>query len=291
MLGGNDRFGTCGPTYVANSAVLTWHYLLGEDITVTDEQIWDLYRRSGNPDFDPEAQPDANGNVPGDGGVDMTVMLSELVKNGIAITHADGRVERVKPLCFAAHDTGIDTVRAVTSIFGADGFGLDLSVAQQAQTRKGVWDYVAGAREWGGHATLGGAYTSDTAAGHADETNVTWQLKVGMTDAFIAHQLAEGYAVVWEPLWDHPAFQAGIDQAALAADFTEFTGRQFPVPVPPQPAPDPAPVPVPQTDPDLTDFARAIPARWPSAPHTGENKRAAHAVAALLEAKGLHASG
>lgn len=224
VLGANNRFGTAGPAYVANSAVLTWHWLMGEDIAVADDAVVDLYRRGGNPDFD---EPTGDG----DGGVDMTVMLSALVSGGITITHADGTTETVKPLCFAAHDTSIDTVRAVTSIFGADGFGLDLADAQQAQTDAGLWDYVADSAQWGGHATLGGLYARQ-AADPRDGVTISWQLPVGITDAFIAYQLAEAYVIVWEPVWDHPAFRHGVDRTALAADYQACTGRPFPKPVP-----------------------------------------------------------
>lgn len=239
VLGGNDRYGTCGPVSVANSAVLTWHWLLGADITVSDAQIFDLYRRSGNPSFNP-----ATGA--GDNGVDMTVMLAELVRNGVGITHPDGTAEIVKPVCFASHPTDPQTVQAVTSIFGFDLFGMDLKVAQQAQTAAGLWDYVARSSEWGGHATCGGAYTGSAAARTADEKLITWAQVVGTTDAFLTRQLQEGYVVVWPALWAHPAFQAGVDQAALAAAYTASTGRPFPLPVTPPPVtppsgnPDPA---------------------------------------------------
>jgi hypothetical protein len=287
MPGGNFTYGTCGPTSVANHAVLTWRYLLGEDITVTDAQVYDLYRRSGNPGFDP-----ATGA--GDNGVDMSVMLAELVRNGIGITHADGTTETVKPLCFAAHAADTETVHAVTAIFGASLFGLDLDVAQQGQT---VWDYRAGSPAWGGHATCAGSYTSASGAGQVDESNVTWAKVVGTTDLFIRHQLAEAYIPVWPALWDHPAFTAGVDRAALAADYTACTGRPFPLPVPPPepaPPPPPAPEPPPAPDPDVihvdaadTALAAAIPAGWAAARHTGKNAKAAKAVAAWLAAKGL----
>jgi hypothetical protein len=292
MLGQNDNFGTCGPTYVANSAVLTWHWLKGEDITVADDAIFDLYRRSGNPDFNP-----ATGA--GDNGVDMTVMLSALVSGGIEITHADGTTEMVKPLAFAQHATDIDTVRAVTAIFGCDGFGLDLETAQQAQTSRGLWDYQQSG-VWGGHATLGGAYTGSAAAHTRDEALVTWAEVVGTTDQFIAHQLSEAYVVVWEPLWDHPAFQQGVDQAALAADYQEVTGRPFPAPVspappapaPPQPTPPPAPTPVPggiRIDTADQALDQAIPTAWLHGHHIGEVNRVVGAIRTWRDAKGFPA--
>jgi hypothetical protein len=280
MGGGNDRFGTCGPTDVANSAVLTYWYLLGEQVTVTDDDVFDLYRRSGNPDFDP-----ATGA--GDGGVDMTVMFSALVKGGITITRASGARELVRPYCFAAHPVDIDTVRAVTSIFGCSHLAVDLDLAQQSQTGAGLWDYVARSPGWGGHAVPGGAYTSSAAARTADETVLTWQARVGTTDAFIARQLSEAYVVVWPVLWDHPAFQAGVDRAALAAAYTAETGRPFPVPVPPPPPPPPpAPGDV-HVDAADRALAAALPAGWPAARHTGHNLAAARAVEEWLLAKHL----
>ncbi len=226
----NFHFGTCGPVSVVNSAIQTWKYLLGEDIAASDQAIYDLYTRSGNPDFDPATGAD-------DFGVDMTVMLSALVKGGIMVQRASGQTEIVKPLCFAATPTAIDDVRAVTSIFGGALLAVTLQQAQQAQTGAGLWDYSL-SPQWGGHAVLGGSYSSDMAAHHADEKVVTWMRPVGTTDDFMAHQLDEAYVVVWEPLWDHPAFQDGVDRAQLAADFAAETGRPFPFPAP-LPLPDP----------------------------------------------------
>lgn len=241
MLGGNDRFGTCGPTYVANLVVLTWKYLLGLDVTVSDEAVFDLYRRSGNPNFDPQTDADDNGVV-------MQDMLDALLKGGIEITHADGSTEVVKPLAFAAVDhTSLDEIRAATSIIGAVGFGVDLETAQQAQTDAGLWDYRRSS-EWGGHAVMGGAYTSSAVLHTPDETVITWQEPVGTTDAFLEHQLEECWVVIWPAHLQHPDFQAGVDLAALAADYRALTGRDFPA----APPPGPGPAPVPPQPPSVT---------------------------------------
>jgi len=279
----------CGPTSVANHAVMTWKYLLNEDITVTDDAIFALYRASGNPGFDP-----ATGA--GDGGVDMTVMLSALLKNGLAVTHGDGSTEVIRPVCFAAHSADISTVRAVTAIMGGSPFGVDLDVAQQAQTgaHPPLWDYQAGSGEWGGHAIMAGSYTSSAAAHTADESVITWAEKCGTTDAFLAAQLAECYALIWQPLWDDDTFSAGIDKAALAADYEAVTGRKFPLPVPAPapapapPAPPPAPVPPGGGGADAADTALwAEVHHWTTAGHMGANRHAAAAVRRWARAKGL----
>jgi len=275
VLGGNDRFGTCGPTSVANDAVQSWRYLLGEDVTVADADVFDLYRRSGNPGFDP-----ATGD--GDDGVDMTVMLDALVSGGITVTHADGKREVVKPLCYAKFNPqNPDLVRAVVSIFGGSLFGVDLEQAQQAQTEAGLWD-SSQSPEWGGHAILGGGYTSQKTG--RDVLVVTWAEVIGTTDAFMLHQLQEAFVLVWPALWTHPVFQAGVDQAALAADYQAATGRPFPVIVPPSPVPPPSPSPGrDQYDVRLWNAT----AQWAGMHHVGGNRKAAAAVEEWASEKGL----
>jgi hypothetical protein len=271
----------CGPTSIANLAVLTWKALLGEDITVSDSAVFALYRASGNPDFDPTTGA-------GDNGVDMTVMLDALMKVGLDITHADGTVENVKPVVYGKVPQAVDDIRAVCSIMGGAILAADLELTQQAQTDAGLWDYQA-APEWGGHAFMCGRYTSDVIAHHADLGDVTWAMVVGATDTFVAHQVQEDYAVVFPPLYSHPAFQAGVDQAALAADFLTLTGHPLPLPAPPLPAP-PAPVPpepvppppipppdIDQAEQDLADALTALTGRhdvpWVDAHHATHELR------------------
>lgn len=231
VLGGNNRYGTCGPTSIANFVVMVWKYCMGEDISVSDDAVFDLYRRSGNPNFDKNTGADDNG-------VDMTVCFNALLKGGLVITHADGTDERVYPICYARIATDMPTQRAVTSIMGGVIWGVDLQVAQQSQL---VWDYQPSAG-WGGHAIMGGAYTSDARPKATDETVISWEEEFGTTDAFTHYQLGESYLPIFRPQWDHPAFQEGVDQAALVAAYETVTGRKFPIPTdPPQPPLPPQP--------------------------------------------------
>lgn len=226
---GNDRFGVCGPTWIANSRRLVTAVALGEMIPPTQEDVFDLYRRSGNPQFDPANPWDDNG-------VYLQVMLDALLKDGIG---------GVQPLCFAQVDvTNDDELEAAVSIFGGVGWGVDLQVAQQPQTDLGLWDYEAGSGEWGGHAVLDGAYRFDR------QKVVTWQELVETTDAFRRHQLQEAWVIVWRENYTHPAFQAGINVDLLSAAYQNLTGQPFPAtdpvgPVDPAPVPDPAPEPLP----------------------------------------------
>lgn len=230
ILGGNDKFGTCGPTSLANHLLLVSTWLADAPITVTDNDVYDLYRRSGNPQFNPTTGADDNG-------VDMTVMLSAAVKGGIG---------GYKPLAFAAVNGSDPTeVRTAGAIFGGTLWGVDLDVAQQQQTNtKAAWDYVSGSRDWGGHAIMAAARYSEFTNTILDRTGlISWILELDATDLFMSRQLQERYIVIWPWHLGTKAFQENIDLTALAADYQALTGRPFPA-VTPTPTP-PAPTPVP----------------------------------------------
>lgn len=222
-LGANDQFGTCGPTSVANMRRQIVTYLAGIDSPFPGlNDVFDLYRRSGNPNFNPATGEDDNG-------VDMQTMLEALLKGGIG---------GVRPLAFAKVDVHqIDELRAAIAIFGGLLYGVDLQVSQQAQTDSKLWDWKRSG-EWGGHAVLAGRYTGS--AGGDDIGVVTWAEIVGTTDAFEAHQLEEAWLVIWPEHFGSKAFQEGVDKAKLAAVYQALTGRPLPVP-PPGPAPGPNP--------------------------------------------------
>ena len=224
----NDKYGDCGPTSVANYIKLVTKALTGVEVSVSQDDVFDLYRRSGNPGFDPATDADDNG-------VDMQTMLEALAKGGIGGGH--------KPVAFAKVDpSNLDEVRAAIAIFGGVLWGVTLDIAQQVQTDEGgPWDYQRSSI-WGGHAVVAGAYTS--APSGTDVSVVTWGEVLGVTDRFMAHQLGECWVVVMQEHLDHPAFQQGVDVAQLAADYEALTGRPFPVqPTPEPPAPGPQPVP------------------------------------------------
>lgn len=221
----NDRYGVCGPTSVANSRALVTRYLVGAEHMPTLDDVYSLYRRSGNPNFDPATGADDNGVI-------MADMLSAVLSGGIG---------GMKGIAYAAVNTSnLDEVRAAIDIFGFLLLGVDLETAQQAQTDAGMWDYRPSG-QWGGHAVLAGSYTS--AAYGADIDVITWARRVGTTDAFWTHgQVPEAYVLIWPEHLGTAAFQEGVDLGALARAYEVLTGRQFPavpVPVPPPPAPAP----------------------------------------------------
>lgn len=223
----NDVFGICGPTSAANSRKLTTLYCTGTEVSPSQDEVNDLYRRSGNPGFTGDV------NNPGDdNGVDMQEMCEAMMSGGLA---------GVKPLAFAKVDVGdLMTLNAGIDAFGFVLYGATLETAQQTQTDSRLWDYSKSAI-WGGHATLGGRYQE---AGSNDRHGlITWAEVVDMTDSFMRYQLEEAWAVIWPEIWDHPNFDAMVDKQKFANAYQQITGKPFPVDVPPTPAPQPLPTP------------------------------------------------
>lgn len=230
----NDRYSDCGPASVANSRKLVTRALTGVEHSPTLDDVFALYRASGNPDFDPDTGA-------GDNGVDMATMLSAVRHVGIG---------GVRSLAEAKVDvTDLNEVRAALAIFGFLLLGVDLEVAQETQTDTRLWDYRR-TPDWGGHAVLAGAYTSQPSG--ADVKVVTWAEVVGLTDVFWRRQVSEAWVCIWPEAVGSAQFQQGIDTAALNADYEALTGAPGPFPTTP-----PQPHPVPAVSPDEA-FARQL---------------------------------
>lgn len=276
IVGANDRFGTCGPVSVANFALLVSTVLGNAPFRATDDEVFDLYRRSGNPNFDGQTR-NPDGSYVDDNGVDMTVMLSELVKGGIG----EGS-RNVKALAFGRLDAySTAEMWAAAAVFGGGLIGADLDRAQGDQFDAGTpWDYASGSPDWGGHAMLAASRYTDAAGTLADRTSlVTWGQLTDCTDAFICRQVPEVYAVIWPWHLKDAGFLAGVDMAGVAAEFEVLTGRPFPAQVPVSPAPNAA------VD-ALSDFPWPNVEPWRTSPHIW--RRATAAAKALTDWKAQH---
>jgi hypothetical protein len=99
----NDKYGICGPTMVGNARKQVTKYLTAAEVSPPQADVDDLYRRSGNPGYDPAHGVDGNGVVLAD-------MLSEVHKNGIG---------GIKAVAYAAVDVSNEAeVQAAIDIFG-----------------------------------------------------------------------------------------------------------------------------------------------------------------------------
>jgi hypothetical protein len=224
--GQNYRYGTCGPTSVANlRRLLTTAFNLNTPVPTTQD-VFDLYKRSGNPNFNPDlSESDPNQQ---DNGVDMQTMLEAL--------HAGG-IGGIKPIAFAKiapDDTA--TLEAAIALFGGVLLGLSLDTAQQGQK---VWDHVTGATPWGGHAVLAGKYSQNSGADQIDI--ITWAKDQPVTRGFIQSQEDEAWVVIWPEMLESEFFLQGVDLKALADAYKALTGSELPTAVQPAVVPVPAP--------------------------------------------------
>lgn len=216
----NDRFGDCGPTSVDNHRRVTTRALLGVEEAATLDAVFDLYRRSGNPNFDPATGADDNG-------VTMPALLGAARAGGLGGQKlvAYGKL----------HDLSTESIAAAIALFGGVLFAVDLQAAQQTQT---VWDY-SNSGEWGGHAVVAAAY--DLTTGFIDVGS--WAERIPTTAAFRENQLWEAWVPIWPETIGSHRFQANVDVDGLAEQFKSLTGGELPIPVAPPPAPVPSPVP------------------------------------------------
>ena len=107
------------------------------------------------------------------------------------------------------------------------------------------FDYDPSSPVDGGHSVITAGYGAPGAGAlRGDERFITWAQETSFTDAFWANDVEEGFVVIWPEHLGSREFLQGIDQAQLAADFQEITGRALPIP-PPQPVPVPPPTPAP----------------------------------------------
>jgi hypothetical protein len=103
--------------------------------------------------------------------------------------------------------------------------GIQVLDANQQEFAEGrAWTDVAGSPIDGGHAILGGGYTT------ADVKFITWAQETEFARSFWngvvqgAPLVEEAWVVIWPEHLGTTAFEQGVDQAQLAADYQALTG-------------------------------------------------------------------
>jgi hypothetical protein len=288
-------------------------------------QVLTIYKTQ-NPDFDPVGNPDTTGpGSPADGGMDTQTLLEWLNAN-------PGAVDGGELIGFALVDhTNLEEVQAAIDAGGL--LWLDINVQDAQQTQFGndqPWNYVAGSPVDGGHAVPLGGYGASPAGSNPDLAGPwkfeTWCEESSMTASFWSKLVEQLWFPIWKEQLGTAEFQAGVDLAAFAAEYTAATGKPFPVtvpppapvptpptpvptpptpvPTPPTPVPTPpTPVPVPPTPvptppvptpgPDAADDALAAAVTgWAGQHHmSGGDRKAAAAIETWLAAKGFTGHG
>jgi hypothetical protein len=224
---GNDQYGDCVAVTWANVRRLVTA-VAGKENYPSQDEVFAFYKTQ-NPGFPTQ-----------DGGMDIQTALEYLVKVG----GPDG----VKAVGFAqVNHTNAAEVQAAIALFGSVWTGLTVLNINQTEFGNGQpWDYVRSSPVDGGHSVITGGYgPAGAGALGGDERFITWAQETSFTDSFWRHEVEEAWVVIWPEHLEDPAFLAGVDLAALAADYTAITGKPFPAVVPPQPAPTPVPTPTP----------------------------------------------
>ena len=220
---GNDAAGDCNAVTWANMRRLVTAALSAENYP-TQAQVWQFYQTQ-NPGFDPNGTSRTNG--PGsqdDQGMD--------VQTGLEYLHKTGGPDGVKAVAFAkVAPTNLNEVKAALAIFGGLWLGIMVLNANQQQFSEGhSWTDVSGSPIDGGHAILGGGYTTATVK------FITWAKETKFAKSFWDGSaqgqplVQEAWVVIWPEHLGTKAFQQGVDQAALAADYQALTGGPLVLP-------------------------------------------------------------
>jgi len=220
---GNDVAGDCNAVTWANMRRLVTGVLSAEYYP-TQAQVWQFYQTQ-NPGFDPNGSSSTNG--PGsneDQGME--------IQTGLEYLHRTGGPDGVKAVAFAkVNPARLAEVKAALAIFGGLWLGIMVLDANQQQFAEGhSWTDVAGSPIDGGHAILGGGYTTATVK------FITWGQETKFARSFWngtaqgQRLVQEAWVVIWPEHLGTKAFQEGVDQAALAADYQALTGDPLVLP-------------------------------------------------------------
>jgi hypothetical protein len=242
---GNDAAGCCVAVTWANVRRLVSKTLTPVEDYPGQDEVWKVYQTQ-NPDFNPNGGAGTGPGSPADRGMDVQTLLEYLVRTG----GPDG----TRALGFAAvNHRNPAEVKAAIALFGYVWTGISVQQANMQEFGAGQpWDYSPASPVEGGHSIVTGGY-GPPGPGQlgGDERFITWAQETSFTDRFWANNVEEAWVVIWPEHLGSEVFLAGVDMAALAADYEAITGSPFPAsvtppkPAPPEPPAPPAPAPVP----------------------------------------------
>lgn len=208
---GNDKWGDCVCADEGHSQQVVSGILTGAQVIPTLDQIVEWYKTQ-NPSWNPTSGGEGNG-------MDMQTFCEYLTSPAQKVLLGFAKVDFHNIQMFQA------------AIF----LGLSIKVGvqlQQAQMGKqydeGLWDYVPGSPNIGGHDICFVGYNDGTKRYQL----ITWGKLIECTQAFVDNLADEA----WFPLrqWhvDHPTFWNHFDIAAFAQAVSAITGGKVNIPVP-----------------------------------------------------------
>jgi hypothetical protein len=248
-MDGNDQWGDCTCAADCHIACQQSLYGTGTENVPTTADALAAYAAVGG--FDPNAGPP--GGNPTDNGATVQDALNYLRTTGVS---------GFKVAAFGELDVK-DTAKIKLGVyqFGTLSIGINLPTSAMGQFDGGQpWTPVAGSAIDGGHCVIVAGYDADWLY------VITWSKVQRMSWSFWDTYVEEAWAIV-TPEW---ANAAGLDKAALGAEWAALTGEANPFPPAPAPVPvpvpPPAPVPVPVPPPAPVPLPPPAPKPVPQPP-------------------------
>lgn len=148
-----------------------------------------------------------------DNGTDMRVALKYRQKTGLL--DAAGNRHRIG--AYVALTPGdLDEFFQACYVFSAVEFGFEFQKAQDDQFESGVWDYVPGSPNEGGHAIPG--FGRHTGRGGV----VSWAKHLWITPAFYTNLVDESYAIVYPEELKNGKTERGMNLTQLTTALAEL---------------------------------------------------------------------
>lgn len=197
IMGGNDRFGTCGPVSYAQFLKLCSAYTLGEPVVLSDEEIAEIYHA---------LNPDWNGSQRGDRGVNMS-QLYDLMKNG------GPRGVNLEDY-FAVNPQNTNNAKWSIRIFGPNAFGVLLNDQDLKRTEAGdPWVDLKPGDPRMGHAIT--VYDYDTGMWNAE----SWAKEQLFSTEWMQRRTEEVYGFIHPYQFRSTGLSfAGLDKKSMRTD-------------------------------------------------------------------------
>jgi len=197
IMGGNNRFGTCGPVSYANFLKLCSGHTLGEPVILSDQEIFEIYHR---------LNPDWNGSRVGDRGVVMSQLYSLMKNDGPRGVNLEDH--------FAINPDAINNIRWAVRIFGPVSFGVLLTERDLQRTRNGdPWVDVGPGDPSMGHAITCYDYEGDKWDAES------WGANQSMSTAWLQQRLEEVHGFIHPYQFRSTGLSfAGLDKESMKVD-------------------------------------------------------------------------
>lgn len=197
IMGGNDRFGTCGPVSYAQFLKLSSSYTQAEPVVLSDDEIAGVYKA---------CNPGWNGGSQGDRGVIMSQLFNLMMRRG-------PRGIQLEQF-FAINPNAFNNIRWSIRINGPAAFGVFLTDRDLQRTRSGDPWTDSGP----GDPSMGHAITVYDYSGNTWEAE-SWGERQLMTTSWLEQRLEECYGFIHPYQFNPDGISfTGLDKQQMLTD-------------------------------------------------------------------------